>query len=359
MPIIKHRIIGINHMTKIAINGFGRIGRLTLRRILNNHPDLEVVAINDLMPAETAQYLLKFDSAYGRFNKEVSLKKGTKGAVGKLAIGNQDILVFNESDPINLPWEELGVEIVIESTGKLSARKDLAKHLEAGAKRVVISANCKEADLPIVFGVNHEEYSPKKHQIISNCSCTTNCAVPVINILDKNWGIDKAQLTTVHAITASQSSVDGAKKDIKDGRAGFSNIIPSETGAAKAVAWILPWLKDRISGLAYRVPVLTGSVLEIIAQTKQETSAPEINEAFKKAAKGELNGVLAVSDENMVSSDIIGTDFAAIVDLGLTEVMNLPKVKDQNLVKVVAWYDNEWGYCCQLARLVEYIGKKK
>ena len=345
-------------MTKIAINGFGRIGRLALRRILENHPDLEVVAINDLGDLETTAYLLKHDSVYGSLKKEISLRKGIKGAIGALSINNKSILVFNESDPLRLPWEELGIQVVIESSGRFTARKEAKKHLEAGAKKVIISANSKDVDLSVVLGVNEKDYDSKKHEIISNCSCTTNCASPVMKVLDKSFGVEKAQLTTIHAVTSSQSLVDGSKKDKREGRAAFSNIIPAGTGASDTVIRVLPELKGKISGSAFRVPVLCGSVLEVVAQIKKETSVDEINKVFEKAAQGELKGILEVSRENLVSSDIIGTSFSAIVDLPLTEVINLANVKDQNLVKVVAWYDNEYGYACRLAELAEYIGKK-
>ena len=345
-------------MTKVAINGFGRIGRLALRRILENHPDLEVVAVNDLGDLETTAYLLKHDSVYGDMDKEISLRKGIKGAIGALSINNKSILVFNESDPLKLPWEELGIQVVIESSGRFTTRKEAKKHLEAGAKKVIISANSKDVDLSVVLGVNEKDYDSKKHEIISNCSCTTNCASPVMKVLDKSFGVEKAQLTTIHAVTSSQSLVDGSKKDKREGRAAFSNIISAGTGASDAVIRVLPELKGKISGSAFRVPVLCGSVLEVVAQIKKETSVDEVNKVFEKASQNELKGILEVSRENLVSSDIIGTSFSAIVDLPLTEVINLANVKDQNLIKVVAWYDNEWGYSCRLAELTEYIGKK-
>ncbi|MDP3093298.1 MAG: type I glyceraldehyde-3-phosphate dehydrogenase [bacterium] len=345
-------------MIKIAINGFGRIGRLTLRRILENHPDLEVAAVNDLASLDNIAYLLKHDSVYGTWKKEISLRKGIKGAIGALSINGKSILVLDKTDPLSLPWEELGVQVVIESTGKFTARKEAQKHLEAGAKKVIISANSKDADLSVVLGVNEKLYNPKKHQIIANCSCTTNCAAPVMKVLDKDFGIEKAQMTTIHAVTASQSLVDAPKKDLREGRAAFNNIIPASTGAGEAVVRVLPELEGKISGSAFRVPVLAGSVLEIVAQIKRETSVEEVNKVFEKAAKGELKGILEVSEENLVSSDIIGTTFSAIVDLPLTEVINLPKVKDQNLVRVVAWYDNEWGYSCRLVELTEFVAKR-
>ncbi len=346
-------------MVKVAINGFGRIGRLTLRRILENHPDLEVVAINDLASLDNIAYLLKHDSVYGDFEKEISFGKGASaGAIGSLLIEGGRILVFSEPDPLNLPWEELGIDLVIESTGRFTHRKEAVKHLEAGAKKVIISANSKDADLSVVLGVNEKDYDPKKHQVISNCSCTTNCAAPVMKVLDENFGVEKAQLMTVHAVTASQSLIDSPKKDLREGRAAFNNIIPAATGAEKAVVRVLPNLEGRISGSAFRVPVLAGSVLEIVAQIKKETNVEQVNKVFTEAANGDLKGLLEVSKEPLVSSDIIGASFSAIIDLPLTEVINLPNVKDQNLIKVVAWYDNEWGYSCRLAELAEFVGKK-
>jgi len=346
-------------MVKIAINGFGRIGRLALRRILSHYPDIQVLAINDLADLETMAYLLKHDSVYGYFEKEISSGKETNaGAIGSLLIKENKILVFNETNPLNLPWAKLGIDIVIESTGRFTNKKDASQHLEAGAKKVIISANSKDADLSIVLGVNEKDYNPKEHKIIANCSCTTNCAAPVMKILDENFGIEKAQLMTIHAVTASQSLIDQPKKDLREGRAAFANIIPTSTGAAQAVSIVLPNLKKKILGSAFRVPVLTGSVLEIVAQIKKETNVEEINNVFTKETSGSLKGILSVSKEPLVSSDIIGTSFSAVIDLPLTEVMNMPDIKDKNLVKIVVWYDNEYGYVCRLIDLTELIGKK-
>ncbi|MBI4359138.1 MAG: type I glyceraldehyde-3-phosphate dehydrogenase [Candidatus Nealsonbacteria bacterium] len=345
-------------MVKIAINGFGRIGRLSLRRLLENHPNLEVVAINDLADPKTMAYLLKHDSVYGAWSKEISLGGGSQGAVGKMTIDNKSVLVFAEENPLSLPWEKLGVDIVIESTGRFTKREAAAKHLEAGAKKVVISANAKDADISLVLGVNENQYDPAKHDVISNCSCTTNCAAPTLKVLHDNLGVEKAILTTIHAVTQTQSLVDGPKTDPREGRAAFQNVIPAGTGASEAVARILPQLEGKISGSAYRVPVISGSVLEIVAQTKKETSVDEINQIFEQAAKNEMRGALAASHEELVSSDIVGRPEAAIVDLLLTEVINLPKTKDKNLIKVVAWYDNEYGYACRLVELVDYLSRK-
>lgn len=338
-------------MIKIAINGFGRIGRLTLRRILENHPDLEVAAINDLADLQTLAYLLKYDSVYGILPNTVEAKEE------KLVVDGKEISVFAETDPLKLPWKKLDVNVVIESTGRFTKREAAAKHLEAGAKKIVISANAKDADISLVLGVNENQYDSGKHDVVSNCSCTTNCAAPVLKVLHDSLGVEKAIMTTIHAVTQTQSLVDGPKADPREGRAAFQNIIPASTGASEAVVRILPELEGKISGSAYRVPVISGSVLEIVAQTKKETSVDEINRIFEQAAKNEMKGVLAASHEELVSSDIVGRPEAAIIDLPLTEVINLPKTKDKNLVKVVAWYDNEYGYACRLVELTEYIGK--
>jgi glyceraldehyde 3-phosphate dehydrogenase len=330
---------------KVAINGFGRIGRLTLRRILENHPDLEVVAVNDLMDPETAAYLFNHDSVYGRPKNE-------------LKIIDKSISFLAKANPLELPWEKLGVEIVIESTGRFTKKAEAQKHLVAGAKKVLISANSRDADISLVLGVNENQYDANFHQVIANCSCTTNCATPVLKILDDNFIIEKAVLTTIHGVTASQSLVDGPKSEARDGRAAFQNIIPSSTGATDAVARILPQLEGKILGSAFRVPIISGSVLEIVAQTKKETSIEEVNKIFQEAAENEMKGVVAVSRDELVSSDILGRPEATIIDLPLTEVINLPKKKDQNLIKVVAWYDNEYGYACRLASLVEYLAQK-
>ena len=339
-------------MIKIAINGFGRIGRPTLKRILKNHPDLDIIAINDLTDPKNLAHLLKYDSVYGTYEKEV------KGGKDFLLIDGKKIKVFSEPDPENLPWKDLGVDVVIESTGRFTDREGASKHLKAGAKKVIISANSKDADLSLVLGVNHHQYDPLKHHLIANCSCTTNCAAPVIKVLHENFGVLKAQMLTVHAVTATQSLVDGPKKDLREGRAAFANIIPAETGAAKAVVRVIPGLEGRISGSAFRVPVLCGSVLEVVAQVEKETTAEKINEAFRKEAKRGLKGILSVSENYLVSSDIVGTSFSGIVDLSLTEVLDLPEIKDENLIKVVAWYDNEYAYGCRLAEFAEYVGKR-
>lgn len=338
---------------KIAINGFGRIGRAALKRILDKHPDLEVVAINDLTDPGNLAHLLHYDSVYGPY------EKAGGWIAGHIFTDEKKIKVLAESEPAKLPWKKEEVDIVLECTGRFTKQEEAAKHLTAGAKKVIISANAKTGETPhFVLGVNEKAYNPQKHHIVANCSCTTNCAAPVMKLLNENFKVLKAQMTTVHAVTASQNLVDGPKKDWREGRSAMNNTIPAATGAAEAVIRVLPELKGRISGSAFRVPVLCGSVLEIIAQIEKETTVEKINSAFERAAKGGLKKILAVSRAQLVSSDIIGTDYSAIVDADLTEVLDLPGVEDENLVKVVAWYDNEYAYACRLVELAEYIGKK-
>ena len=319
---------------KIAINGLGRIGRAALKVALDR-PEVDLVAVNDLVDLETLKYLLKRDSVYGKFDKADGL--------------GRSIQVFFEKDPEKLPWADLGVEVVIESTGFFANKEGAAKHLVAGAKKVIISANSKDADLSVVVGVNHELYNPLEHNVIANCSCTTNCAAPVMKVLHDNFTIKKAYMTTVHAVTSTQNLVDGPSEKKRRGRAAFSSIIPTSTGAAEAVVRVLPELKDRITGSAFRVPVLCGSVLEVVAHIAGETSPEKVNEVFEKAAADSFKGIIETNNEGLVSTDIVGTTASAIVDLPLTEV-----IKD--FVRVVAWYDNEYAYACRLVDLVEYIG---
>lgn len=321
---------------KIAINGLGRIGRATLK-VAMGRAEIEVAAVNDLADLETLQYLLKHDSVYGKFDRADEL--------------GRSIQVLCEKDPEKLPWADLGVDVVIESTGFFADKIGATKHLSAGAKKVVVSANSKDADLSVVMGVNHEQYNPLEHNILANCSCTTNCAAPVMKILNDNFTIRKAYMTTVHAVTSTQNLIDGPNKKPRRGRAAFASIIPTSTGAAEAVVRVLPELTDRITGAAFRVPVLCGSVLEVVAQVAEETSAEKINEVFKKAAEKDFRGIIEVNDEGLVSADIPGTTASAIVDLPLTEVL-------EDFVRVVAWYDNEYAYAVRLIDLAEFINGK-
>lgn len=328
---------------RIAINGLGRIGRAALKVALER-PEVEVVAVNDLADLETLKYLLKYDSVYGKFDKAVELGRSIK--------------VLSEKDPEKLPWADLGIDVVIESTGFFTDNVGAMKHLAAGAKKVVISANSKDADLSVVMGVNHEQYNPLEHNVVANCSCTTNCAAPVMKILNDDFTIRKAYMTTIHAVTSTQNLVDGPNKKLRRGRAAFASIIPTSTGAADAVVRVLPELEDRITGAAFRVPVLCGSVLEIVAHIAKEISAEKVNEVFREAASIKFKGIIGVNDEGLVSADIIGTTTSAIIDLPLTEVIDFPDVKDESMVRVVAWYDNEHAYGVRLIDLVEFIGGK-
>jgi glyceraldehyde 3-phosphate dehydrogenase len=333
-------------MVRIAINGLGRIGRVAFKRILDYHPRLELVAVNDLTPPENLVYLLKHDSVYPGFSKEIKIEGND------FVIGKKRIKVLSEPNPEKLPWKELGIDIVLECTGRFTKLEDSEKHLKAGAKKVIISANSKTPSVPhFVLGVNEQNYDPNKDHVLANCSCTTNCAVPVLKALNQNFGILMAQMTTVHAVTSTQNLVDGPNKDWRRGRSAFSNIVPTTTGAAKAVIRVLPELENKISGSAFRVPVISGSILEVVARVDKEVDIETINKVFEKEAKSDLKGILAVSRESLVSSDIVGTCHSAIVDLSLTEVID-------RLVKVVAWYDNEWAYGCRLVELAEYVGKR-
>ncbi len=320
-------------MMKIAINGLGRIGRATLK-VAVERPKVEVVAVNDLADLKTLKYLLKYDSVYGKFDGGDELGSSIK--------------FFCEKDPEKLPWADLDVDVVIESTGFFADKTDAMKHLAAGARKVIISANSKDADLSVVMGVNHEQYDPHQHNILANCSCTTNCAAPVMKILNDNFTIRKAYMTTVHAVTSTQNLVDGPNEKLRRGRAAFASIVPTTTGAATAVARVLPELEGRITGSAFRVPVLCGSVLEVVAHIAEETNPEKVNKVFKKAAAESFKGIIKTNDEGLVSADIPGTTASAIIDLPLTEVLG-------NFVRVVAWYDNEYAYAVRLIDLVEFM----
>ena len=322
---------------KLAINGLGRIGRPTLRRILEKHPNIEIVAINDLADKETLLHLLKYDSVYGEF--QVSSSKF------------QDIKFFQEKDPVNLPWKELGIDVVLECSGVFTDFDGAKKHLDAGAKKVIISAPCDSEEVPTyLLGVNEEKYDAKTDDIISMGSCTTNCLAPVVKILNDNLGVEKGFMTTVHSYTNDQKILDLPHKDLRRARAAALNIIPTTTGAAKTVAKAISELDGKLDGIALRVPTPTVSVTDFICTVKKPASVQEINELFKKEATGKLKGILDVSDEQLVSMDFKGNSNSSIVDLPLT-------MANGNLVKIVSWYDNEWGYACRLAEMSEYIMK--
>jgi len=332
-------------MVKVGINGFGRIGRLALKAGLEKEA-LDFIAVNDVTDAKTLAHLFKYDSTFGIFPGEVRAKNNT------LIINGRKIRVLSEKNPILLPWKELGVEVVIESTGKFRDREGAEKHLKAGAKKVIISAPAKGEDITIVLGVNEEKYDPAKHHIISNASCTTNCLAPVAKVLLDNFGIRRGLMTTIHSYTSDQRLQDAPHKDLRRSRSAAVSMIPTTTGAAKATALTLPQLKEKIDGMAIRVPTPNVSLIDFVCELEKEAIKEEVNKAFKEASEGKLSHILEYTEEPLVSRDFNGNPHSAIVD-GLSTY-----VIDRNLVKVLAWYDNEWGYSHRLVELVEYITKK-
>jgi glyceraldehyde 3-phosphate dehydrogenase len=332
-------------MVKVGINGFGRIGRNFLRAALASNAPVEIVAVNDLTSIDTLAHLIKYDSILGRLNQEVSFDENS------LTIGGKKIRVFAEKDPAALPWASVGAEIVIESTGRFTKASDAAKHLTGGAKKVVISAPATDEDVTLVLGVNDSSYDPNKHKIISNASCTTNCLAPMAKVLNDNFGIVRGFMTTVHAYTNDQVILDFPHKDLRRARSAATNIIPTSTGAAKAIGLVLPELKGKLDGYALRVPVPTGSITDLTVELAKETSAVEINAAMKKAAEGPLKGILRYTEDPIVSADIVTDSHSSIFDAGITKVIG-------NQAKVAAWYDNEWGYSNRLVDLMKFIGAK-
>lgn len=331
-------------MIKVAINGFGRIGRNAFKVAMGkNDLEWEIVAINDLTDANTLAHLIKYDSLFGKFEGSVEVVDGN------LVVNGKTIKVFAERDPEVLPWGELGVDIVVESTGLFTERDKAAKHIKAGAKKVVISAPAKNEDKTIVLGVNEEEYEAANHHVISNASCTTNCLAPFAKIVDEKFGIVKGMMTTVHAYTNDQRIIDAPHKDLRRARAGAESIIPTTTGAAKAVALVLPQLKGKLNGMAMRVPTPTVSVVDIVFEIKKSTTAEEVNAALKEAAEGPLKGILGFSDEPLVSIDYRKDARSSIID-GLSTM-----VMDGNMLKIVSWYDNEWGYSNRVVDLITFI----
>lgn len=327
---------------KVGINGFGRIGRLFFRASYGKG-NFEVVAINDITDAKTLAHLLKYDSVMRRFGGEVSFGEDY------LEVDGKKIKVFSNPDPGSIPWEEYGVEIVVESTGRFREREKASKHLRGSVKKVVISAPAKEPDITIVMGVNEKNYQPDKHHIISNASCTTNCFAPTLKVLDENFKVLHAFMTTVHSYTNDQRILDLPHKDLRRARAAALSMIPTTTGAAKATAEVLPHLKGKLKAIAIRVPTPDVSLIDVVVRVEKTTTVEKVNQAFKKAAEEELKGIIAVTEEPLVSADYIGDPHSAVVDLPLTDVI------DGNLVKYVAWYDNEWGYSSRLVDLVNYI----
>ena len=332
--------------TRVAINGFGRIGRNFIRAMIDRNADLEVVAINDLGDLETLAHLLRYDTVYGKPGFPVEVK-----GADSLEINGNAVKIFSERSPSDLPWADLDVDVVIESTGVFRSREKAAMHIEAGANRVIISAPSGDCDATFVIGVNDEYYDPATDVVISNASCTTNCLAALVKVLDDNWGIESGMITTVHAYTGDQSIVDGPHKDLRRARAAAVNIIPTSTGAAKAIGLVLPHLDGKLDGFAARVPVVDGSLTDFVAKVNGTPSVEEVNAAFKDAAdSGKLAPVLDYSEEPLVSSDIVGSPASCIFDSGLTMTMG-------DTVKIAGWYDNEWGYSNRLLDLSERVSK--
>ena len=334
-------------MIRIGINGFGRIGRQVFKAILERHPKtMEVAAINDLFDVQTNANLFKYDTNYGPFAGDVQVGKDT------LVINGRPVKSFAYRNPAELPWDEEGVDIVVESTGLFRTGPTAAAHLEAGAKKVIITAPAKEEDITVVMGVNHRKYRPKNHHIISNASCTTNCLAPPALVIHKAFGIQKGMMTTVHSYTADQRLMDLAHKDPRRARAAALNIIPTTTGAARAISLVIPELAGRFDGYSLRVPTPTVSVVDFVALLEKETDTESVRAALRKASKKSLKGIMACEDEPLVSSDFKGNPHSSIVDMEFTQVLG------GNMAKVVTWYDNEWGYSCRVADLAAFIAEK-
>ncbi|WP_432197708.1 type I glyceraldehyde-3-phosphate dehydrogenase [Streptomyces sp. bgisy027] len=331
---------------RVGINGFGRIGRNYFRALLEQGADIEIVAVNDLGDTATTAHLLKYDTILGRLKQEVSHTADT------ITVDGKTIKVLSERNPADIPWGELGVDIVIESTGIFTKKEDAAKHLAGGAKKVLISAPAKDEDITIVMGVNQDKYDPANHHVISNASCTTNCVAPMAKVLDENFGIVKGLMTTVHAYTNDQRILDFPHKDLRRARAAAENIIPTTTGAAKATALVLPQLKGKLDGIAMRVPVPTGSATDLVVELSREVTKDEVNAAFKKASEGELQGYLTYTEDEIVSSDIVSDPSSCTFDSSLT------MVQEGTSVKILGWYDNEWGYSNRLVDLTVFVGNQ-
>ena len=329
---------------KVAINGFGRIGRAVFKNLLEAGPDVEVVTINDITDAETLAYLLKYDSVHGQFEQDVAARDGN------LVVAGRSIPVTAEREPSKLPWKEREVDIVVESTGRFRTRAELQKHLEAGAKKVIITAPAKDADITVVLGVNEDRIGPE-HQVLSNASCTTNCVTPLAKVLLDNFGFVHGLMTTIHSYTQDQALLDAPHKDRRRGRAAALSMVPTSTGAARATALALPELKGRIDGMAIRVPTPNVSLVDLTAEVEKSTTVEEVNRALKQAAEGPLRGILGYSDEALVSADFNGSTYSGVADATVTSVI------DDSLVKVLAWYDNEYGYSARVADLVTYLRK--
>ena len=332
-------------MTRIAINGFGRIGRLFLKAILERHPEVEIVALNDLGDPKMNALLFKHDSNYGNYKGDVS------STADSIVIDGRTLKVLAERDPAKLPWKALDIDIVIESTGFFTDATKAKAHVDAGAKYVIISAPAKNEDKTVVLGVNEQEFDPEKHHIISNASCTTNGLAPVAKVLNDEFGIEKGFLTTIHSYTNSQKVLDVMSDDPRDARSAAENIVPHDTGAARAVALVIPELKGKFTGMAFRVPTPTVSVVDFTATLKRDVTKDEVNAAFKRASEGSLKGIMAYTEEPLVSMDFKGDEHSTIVS-------GLDTIVLGNMVKIISWYDNEWGYACRLADITSFVAKK-
>lgn len=330
---------------KVAINGFGRIGRNLVRSVVND-PELEILAINDLTDPKTLAHLLRYDSVHGIFDARIDVQDNY------IILNGKRISVFAEKDPEALPWRELGIRIVIESTGKFVTRDGAQKHLKAGAGRVIISAPATDPDITLAIGVNEGEYNPEKDHIISNASCTTNCLAPIAKVINDNFGIKRGFMTTIHSYTNDQRLLDLPHKDLRRARAAALSMIPTSTGAAKAVGLVLPALKGKLDAIAIRVPTPNVSLIDLVAELEQDATSIEVNKAVKKAADSELKGIVEYSQEPLVSVDLNGNPHSAIFDSTLTMML------ERRMVKIIAWYDNEWGYSCRIRDLIRYIGKR-
>ena len=334
-------------MIRLGINGFGRIGRQVLKAVMERYPQtLQVAAVNDLFDVETNAHLLKYDTNYGRFPGEVTVKKDC------FVINGQQIRNFAFRDPASIPWDDEGVDIVVESTGLFLTGPKAAAHLQGGARKVIITAPAKEEDITIVMGVNHKQYVPQKHHIISNASCTTNCLAPPVLVIHQVFGIEKGMMTTVHSYTNDQRILDLSHKDLRRARAAAQNIIPTTTGAAKALAFVIPDLAGRFDGYSLRVPTPTVSIVDFTAELKTKTTTDYLRKVLVMASRKSLKGIMACEEERLVSTDFRGNEHSSVIDLEFTVVLR------DNLAKVVAWYDNEWGYSCRVADLANFIVQK-
>jgi glyceraldehyde 3-phosphate dehydrogenase len=332
---------------KVSINGFGRIGRLLYRAALEQKANIDFVAVNDITDAKTLAHLLKYDSVHGRFKGQVEVKGND------LLVNNKELKVLTQRDPAQLPWKDMGVYLAVESTGLFTDREGASKHLTAGAKKVLISAPAKNPDATIVLGVNQQMYDHKKHNLISNASCTTNCVAPVTKVLHDNFGVERAFMLTAHSYTNDQRITDLVHKDLRRARAAAINMIPTTTGAAYAVGLVMPELAGKIDGIALRVPTPDVSIVDLTAILKKSTTKEEINAAFKKAADGPLKNILEYTEDPIVSTDVLHSTYSAVFDAQSTMVI------DKNFVKVLAWYDNEWGFSCRMVEQIEMIGKEE